>query len=303
MLSIALLIDGALGEPGWLWRRLPHPVVLMGRAVGWADRLLNRGSFRRQKGVLAIVLLVFFAIVIGYMIRLSGVVGETIVAAILMAQRSLMQHVSAVAAALRRSLDAGRDAVRLIVGRDPGSLNEAAVARAAVESAAENFSDGVVAPAFWFCVAGAPGIIAYKMINTADSMIGYRSEKYLEFGWASARLDDLVNLVPARISGFIIALAARQRRVLHVMLRDAAKHRSPNAGWPEAAAAGALGLALAGPRRYGETLTKDPYLNADGRQAATAADIDASSRLMWRAWALLLIISVFFDVWRWISPW
>jgi adenosylcobinamide-phosphate synthase len=303
MLSIALLIDGALGEPGWLWRRLPHPVVLMGRAVGWADRLLNRGSFRRQKGVLAIVLLVFFAIVIGYMIRLSGVVGETIVAAILMAQRSLMQHVSAVAAALRRSLDAGRDAVRLIVGRDPGSLNEAAVARAAVESAAENFSDGVVAPAFWFCVAGAPGIIAYKMINTADSMIGYRSEKYLEFGWASARLDDLVNLVPARISGFIIALAARQRRALHVMLRDAAKHRSPNAGWPEAAAAGALGLALAGPRRYGETLTKDPYLNADGRQAATAADIDASSRLMWRAWALLLIISVFFDVWRWISPW
>ncbi len=205
--------------------------------------------------------------------------------AVLLAQRSLYDHVAAVRDALdRRGLAAGREAVSHIVGRDPESLDEYGVARAAIESLAENFSDGVVAPALFYALFGLPGIFVYKTANTLDSMIGHKTPRYLQFGWAAARLDDLLNLVPARLSGVLLAAAAlatpraRALPALRTMLRDARKHRSPNAGWPEAAAAGALDLALAGPRRYQGHVVNDPWLG-EGRARATPADIDRALRL------------------------
>jgi adenosylcobinamide-phosphate synthase len=182
----------------------------------------------------------------------------------------------------------------MIVGRDPEALDEAGVARAAIESSAENFSDGVVAPAFWFAVAGLPGIALYKALNTADSMIGHRSERYRAFGWAAARLDDLANLVPARLSGLLIALASGRRAAgaLRVMWRDGRLHRSPNAGWPEAATAAALGLALSGPRSYGGRAGEEPWVHAEGRAEARPEDIEAAVALVWRAWGLLLALAL-----------
>src|SRR6185436_6153403 len=202
------------------------------------------------------------------------------------AQRSLYQHVARVRSAFTDGgLAEARRAVSMIVGREPDQLDEAGVCRAAIESCAENFSDGVVAPVFWLALFGLPGLIAYKAINTADSMIGHRSPRYLSFGWASARLDDLVNLIPARLSGLLVAMVApiaggTTGTALRVMWRDAAKHRSPNAGWPESATAGALGLALAGPRRYGEQIVDDPLLNAEARKDAAPVDIGRALKLL-----------------------
>jgi adenosylcobinamide-phosphate synthase len=202
-----------------------------------------------------------------------------LIASVLIAQRSLYQHVARVRSAFAEGgLAEARAAVSMIVGRDPEQLDEAGVSRAAIESCAENFSDGVVAPVFWLALLGLPGLIAYKAINTADSMIGHRSARYEFFGWAAARVDDLVNLIPARLSGLLLAVVAPIANgavgtALNVMRRDAPKHRSPNAGWPESATAGALGLALAGPRRYGEHIVDDPFLNVDARKKATPGDI------------------------------
>jgi adenosylcobinamide-phosphate synthase len=218
-----------------------------------------------------------------------------IVAAILLAGRSLYDHVADVAAYLRLGIANARVAVSRIVGRDPGSLSEAQICRAAIESAAENFSDGVVAPALWFLLLGLPGIAAYKAVNTADSMIGHLTPRYVDFGWAAARLDDLVNLPASRLAGALIALAAplvggSVAQSLRVMAADAGKHRSPNAGWPEAAMAAALGLALAGPRRYAGIIVDDPFLNAAGRREATPADIRRALRVYLGAWAIFWLI-------------
>jgi adenosylcobinamide-phosphate synthase len=210
---------------------------------------------------------------------LSGKIALGLIASVLIAQRSLYQHVAEVRSAFAEGgLAEARAAVSMIVGRDPEQLDEAGVSRAAIESCAENFSDGVVAPVFWLALLGLPGLIAYKAINTADSMIGHRTARHECFGWAAARLDDLVNLIPARLSGLLLAVVAPIANgavgiALNVMRRDAPKHRSPNAGWPESATAGALGLALAGPRRYGEHIVDDPFLNADARKEATPDDI------------------------------
>ncbi|MEL6679264.1 MAG: adenosylcobinamide-phosphate synthase CbiB, partial [Pseudomonadota bacterium] len=182
----------------------------------------------------------------------------------------------------------GRQAVSLIVGRDVTLLDEAGVARAAIESAAENLADGVIAPAFWFLVAGLPGLLVYKAVNTADSMIGHRTERYEAFGWASARLDDVLNLIPARLTAVLIALTAPDRRIMAVVRRDARHHRSPNAGWPEAAMAARLGIALSGPRLYAEGPSDDPFLNAEARHDLTAADIAAAVRVLWQVWAIWL---------------
>jgi adenosylcobinamide-phosphate synthase len=209
-----------------------------------------------------------------------------LIASTLIAQRSLYQHVANVRTAFAEGgLAEARQAVAMIVGRDPEQLDEAGVSRAAIESCAENFSDGVVAPVFWLALFGLPGILVYKAINTADSMIGHRTTRYENFGWAAARLDDLTNLAPARLAGGLLALAAPLVRgsiaaAWRVMRRDATKHRSPNAGWPESAMAGALGLALAGPRIYGGTTVDDPFLNAEGRQAATPEDIGRALKVM-----------------------
>ncbi|MCB2055353.1 MAG: cobalamin biosynthesis protein [Geminicoccaceae bacterium] len=296
ILTLALLLDAWLGDPPWLWRRLPHPVVLIGRLIEAFERRFNRR--RRREGVLLTLLLVAGGVVLGRAIEAmpAGEIWSILIAAVLLAHKSLIQHVDAVAAALEESLDEGRRAVARIVGRDPASLDEAGVARAAIESAAENFADGVVAPAVWLAVAGLPGILVCKAINTADSMIGHRNERYAAFGWAAARLDDLLNLVPARLAGLLLAGGTGAMRI---MWRDAARHRSPNAGWPEAAMAARLDLALAGPRRYGGVMVEDAWLNPEGRRAPRAKDARAACRVVRQGWWLLLAISLVLWIARW----
>lgn len=291
-LVLALIVDALLGEPGWLWSRLPHPAVLAGRAVGWLDRGLNRGAARRFRGAMALLLLVAIAAAAGYVLGLVGPVVEILAAAILLAQRSLVQHVAAVAQALRRSLGDGRRTVAMIVSRDCRDMSTDQVARSAIESAAENLSDGVIAPAFWFLVAGLPGILIYKIVNTADSMIGYRNDRYLAFGWAAARLDDVLNLIPARLTGLMIALLTGQLRQWPAIARDARQHRSPNAGWPEAAMARALDLALAGPRSYDGQLRQLAWVNGSARKDIGAAEIDAAVAILWRVWWGVLVMAM-----------
>ncbi|MBL8705795.1 MAG: cobalamin biosynthesis protein CobD [Rhodospirillales bacterium] len=294
ILLAALAIDAVLGEFDPVFRRLPHPAVLMGRAVAAFERMLNGGGGHsaatlRWRGALAVVVLVALAAAIGLAIAcLARAVSwlwpvEALVVAILLAQRSLYDHVRAVADGLDRGgLGGGRDAVSHIVGRDPMSLDEHGVSRAAIESLAENFSDAVVAPTFWYLVLGLPGILAYKTINTLDSMIGHKTARYLHFGMVAARLDDLVNLLPARLSGLWIAFAALPRgrfaAAVRSMLRDASTHRSPNAGWPEAAMAGALDIKLAGPRKYPGEVVDAPFIGP-GTPDVTAADIRQALRL------------------------
>ncbi|MGU3668836.1 adenosylcobinamide-phosphate synthase CbiB [Methylobacterium sp. A49B] len=288
VLILALGIEAVAGYPDALYRALGHPVTWIGRLIAALERGLNRGSPRRRRraGCLALALLLA-AVGAGAWIlaALAGLTGPLpallllgLLCASLPAQRSLHDHVAAVETALRTGgLEAGRRAVSMIVGRDPERLDEPAVCRAAIESLSENFSDGIVAPAFWIGGLGLPGGALYKAINTADSMIGHRSPRYEDFGWAAARLDDGVNLPASRLAGLLIAGAAAlrgadARGALRAMVRDARRHRSPNAGWPEAAMAGALGLRLAGPRVYDGTLVPDAHMG-DGRAEATADDI------------------------------
>ena len=288
-LVIAMLLDAVFGEPRMLWDRLPHPAVLMGRLVAFLDRTLNTGQDRKSKGVLALSLLCFTAAVIGSLLSQFGWVMEIIVAAILLAQKSLVDHVRAVATGLRTSIEEGQFAVSMIVSRDTKDMNEAQVARSAIESAAENFSDGVIAPAFWFLVGGLPAMLVYKFVNTADSMIGYKTEKYMEFGWASARIDDLLNWIPARLSMLLIVVFAKRSVNFRAIISEAKRHKSPNAGWPEAAIARAINVALAGPRSYDGQLQQLPWVNERGRQTITADDVDAAVRILWRAWNLAWI--------------
>jgi adenosylcobinamide-phosphate synthase len=290
ILLLALGLDALIGDPAALYARLPHPVAVIGRGIGGLDRHLNRiqdsAEMRRAAGIAACLLLVTLSFAIGWLVQRwlhslpGGWIAEALLISAFLAQNSLYRHVAAVARGLtNEGLSGGRRAVARIVGRDPESLDEPGVCRAALESLAENFSDGVTAPLFWTLLLGLPGILAYKAVNTADSMIGHRTPRHLAFGWASARLDDLLNLIPARLAALALILAAfalpqaSPARALRAVRRDARHHRSPNAGWPEAAMAGALGLALAGPRRYVGEIVEDHWMNADGRQDASSADI------------------------------
>ncbi|MBT6534086.1 MAG: cobalamin biosynthesis protein CobD, partial [Marinovum sp.] len=200
VLVFALLLDAALGEPKWLWSRLPHPAVLMGRAVTWCASTLNHGRYKKIKGALTLVILIVLGACLGQLLGFFGPMAEVLCAAILLAQKSLVQHVQAVGNGARYSLREGRRAVAMIVGRDTDQMDQPQMTRAAIESAAENLSDGVVAPAFWLLLGGLPGLLIYKLVNTADSMIGYKTPALAEFGWAAARFDDLLNWVPARIT-------------------------------------------------------------------------------------------------------
>ncbi|WP_291729432.1 adenosylcobinamide-phosphate synthase CbiB [Leisingera sp. F5] len=292
MLAVALVLDAVFGEPKWLWSRFTHPAVLMGKAVGFLDHTLNTGQNRRGKGVLAALALVLCGFIAGKLLSLPGTLVEILVAAMLIAQRSLTEHVTAVAKGLRSSLEDGRQAVAMIVSRDTAAMTAPQVARSAIESGSENLSDGVIAPAFWFLIAGLPGLIVYKMINTADSMIGYRSDRYEDFGWAAARLDDLLNLIPARLTGLLIALSSGQLHHWGAISADARKHRSPNAGWPEAAMARALNTALAGPRSYDGQMRGFPWVHAIGAKSANAETITRSVTLLWQTWALALVLTV-----------
>lgn len=290
-LACALLLDAVLGEPNWLWSRVAHPAVIMGRLIGWLDKTFNRGKHRRAKGAACMLIAAGSALIVGFALSLFGPVVEVLCAAILLAQRSLTDHVAAVAKGLRQSLSEGRQAVSMIVSRDTADMDETRTARAAIESAAENLSDGVIAPALWFLVGGLPAMLTYKMINTADSMIGYRTPRHEAFGWASARTDDLINLLPARITALLIATAAWQRN-WRAIRADARLHKSPNAGWPEAAMSRALGIALAGPRAYDGTLQDFPWVNSAGRKTLSADDIDGSVAVLWKAWGIMFTLCV-----------
>jgi adenosylcobinamide-phosphate synthase len=295
---LALFIEALVGYSDALVARIGHPVTWIGALISRAEQVWNEGHLSparaRLRGILALatVLLVVVSIVLLIDVAIDltlplvvALILKAALASTLLAGRSLDEHVSDVAVALEeRGLAAGRQAVARIVGRDPASLDEAGVARAAIESLAENFSDGVVAPVFWLIVGGLPGCAAYKAANTADSMIGHKSERFFAFGWAAARFDDLINLPASRLAAIWITLAARVtqgadwRSAAHSALSDAPRHRSPNAGWPEAAMAGALGLALAGPRSYGGKTIDDAWMGS-GRRDATAADIHRALRL------------------------
>lgn len=316
-LLLASLLDALIGEPEALYRHVPHPVVLLGRLIAALERGLlieTAGPWRqRVAGRLLVLLTVAIATGVGLALQRlvaaipHGWVLEAVLMSTLLALRSLHDHVAAVGRALRRGLEPARVAVARIVGRDPQSLDEPAIARAAIESTAENLSDGVIAPLLWGLVLGLPGLLAYKAINTLDSMVGHRSPRYLHFGRAAARLDDLANLVPARATALLVVLVAvllpglDARGAWRAVWRDARHHRSPNAGWPEAAFAGALGLRIAGPRRYAGVLVDDAWMG-DGRAEATVRDIRRALLLLWAtaalAWLMLAAIWLLAGPWR-----
>jgi len=302
---LALLIEATLGYPGRVLRAIGHPVMWLGWMIDGLDRALNvapDGARRKVAGFAAAAFIVALPAATAYAIDSAlsllpyGFITTAVLASTLIAQRSLYEHVERVAIALEREgLDGGRRAVSQIVGRDPDVLDEAGVARAAIESLAENFSDGVVAPVFWLAALGLPGGVAYKAINTADSMIGHRTPRHRDFGFAAAKLDDLVNLPASRLSALLVVAAAAigkdtsASNSWRAVFRDAGQHRSPNAGWPEAAMAGALGLALAGPRVYDGVLVDDATMG-DGRRDANAQDIRAALKLYRRADAILIAL-------------
>lgn len=297
LLVCAMCLDAALGEPDWLWSRIRHPAVVIGNAIGWLDKRLNHGAGRRAKGVCTLILLVVVALGVGWVLTQLGGVVEILVCAILLAQKSLVTHVRAVGDGLLASLAEGRAQVAMIVSRDTSDMTEEQVARSAIESAAENLSDGVIAPAFWFLVAGLPGLLVYKAVNTADSMIGYRTEKHRDFGWASARFDDLLNLIPARLTCLMIVALSGQWARWRDILQDARRHISPNAGWPEAAMARALDVALAGPRSYDGQLRDLAWVNGDARRQIGAAEVFRACDMLWRVWGLALgLVSVWVGI-------
>jgi adenosylcobinamide-phosphate synthase len=303
---LALLFELMVGYPAALARSIGHPVTWMGQMIAWLDRRLNRDDAspepRRRAGAVALLVLLVVVGAVAFIVEQTllllpfGLLFAAVAASTMLAQRSLAVHVGQVADALDDGgIDAGRKAVAHIVGRDTAELDQAGVARAAIESLAENFSDGVVAPTFWMVIAGLPGAALYKAINTADSMIGHRTERYQDFGRTAAQLDDIVNLPASRLTALLIVAAAYLTKgasasaAWQAMWRDGSKHASPNAGYPEAAMAGALGLSLAGPRVYHGAITDGAWMG-DGRREATPEDIRSALDLYSRADGLLIAI-------------
>jgi adenosylcobinamide-phosphate synthase len=285
MMVVAMVADALLGWPDRLFARIGHPVTWLGRLIAVLDAQLNRSSDtqlqRRIAGAATALIVIILAAAIGCVVQRvipSGLIGTALLGILawpFVAFRSLYDHVAAVRDPLRAgNVEAARKAVSMIVGRDPAMLDEAGIARAAIESLAENASDGIVAPVFWGVLFGLPGIIGYKAVNTLDSMIGHRTDRHEAFGWAAARIDDAANFIPARLTGLLFVLLARGRRsqAMSCMLNDARQHRSINAGWPEAGMAGALAVRLCGPRSYDGDLASEPWLNGSAPDPA-AADI------------------------------
>ena len=297
-MAVAVALDALLGWPGGLFARIGHPVIWLGALIDALDRRCNRTTDppwqRRVAGVAAALVVIVLAAALAWAAQATVAFGWSrmfllgILAWPFVALRSLHDHVAAVARPLEAGdIAAARTAVSMIVGRDPAQLDEAGIARAAIESLAENTSDGIVAPVFWGALFGLPGIVGYKAVNTLDSMIGHRTARHESFGWAAARIDDLANFIPARLTGFLFALlSARPQAATACMARDARAHRSINAGWPEAAMAGALGVRLCGPRSYHGVLADEPWLNASARDPA-AADLISGLKLYRRAMLLL----------------
>jgi adenosylcobinamide-phosphate synthase len=314
VLALAWWIDRIFGYPDWIFKRIGHPVTWIGKLIAACDDRLNvdsdRFSVRRRKGVVAILLVLTIAALPALILHmmLSAVLPawlriaiEAVIVSTCLAQKSLHDHVKAVADGLEQSLDKGRKTVSMIVGRDTTKLDEAGVSRAAIESLAENTSDGIVAPAGWALMLGLPGVVLYKALNTADSMIGHKSDRHLAFGWASARLDDLANWPWSRLNAILFAAGAAltskasPRQALGSAWRDAQKHQSPNAGWPEAAMAGALGFALGGPRSYDNDVITLPVMGS-GRMALTREDIRKALSLQQRGMMIaggMILIAAF----------
>ena len=292
VMALACALDAAFGWPDRLYRRIGHPVVWIGAVIAALELRHNDGepAERRRAGTLCVVTTLAVVLVPTLLLQIAlpgGAIGHILAAVLVwpfIAIRSMHDHVAAVARPLvAGDLMAARQAVAMIVGRDPARLDHAGTARAALESLAENTSDGIVAPVFWGVIAGLPGIAVYKAINTLDSMIGHRNERFEDFGRSAARLDDLVNLIPARLTGVLFAVVSRRpRKALTTMRRDAHHHRSPNAGWPEAAMAGALDIRLSGPRIYGDLIADEPWVN-EGAPDPTGATLAAGLGLYRRA--------------------
>ena len=297
ILVLAILLDWLMGDPKRLYQHIFHPVQFMGEFLSWMESGLNKPhvSFFKQKlrGAFALFFYLLVWVLVGVAITImcdvAGIWGwgiEVLVVAVLLSGRSLYDHVKKVCEALKfKTVEEARVAIAHIVGRDPAALDDRGVARAAIESGAENLSDGFIGPILFYLVGGLPGLFLYKATNTADSMIGHKTQRFLGFGWAAAKLDDVFNWLPARLTGFIIVILAhllcgRGSESWRVMMKDAHKHSSPNAGWPESAMAGALGIAVAGPRVYREMMKQDPWINARGRLDASAEDIWNALRLM-----------------------
>ena len=306
--ALALLVERLFGYPKPLYDKIGHPVEWFGTVLKKLEALLYdpqaepmQARIRGLAVLLALLLIVTIPAVFVASILSTlkfGWIVEALLATALIAQHSLYEHVSAVGKGLDTSLNEGRKAVARIVGRDPATLDESGVVKGALESLAENASDGIVAPVLWYALLGLPGIVAYKAINTADSMIGHKSERYIYFGWAAARLDDLVNLLASRLTGFLFAAAAawndqeRGKLAVLAMWRDAPKHQSPNAGWPESALAASLGVKFGGPRSYEGARVDLPWMG-EGRETLNRDDIRKGLRLYGTAMTFLLFLAVF----------
>ena len=309
LLAAAIAIDRMVGDPKWMWKHTGHPVVWMGNLIAVSDRGLNdprdADILRYRKGALAVAIWIAAALIAAYVLAgisnwPGGFIFELFVIYVYIAGGSLREHVMAVAQALaQEGLAAGRRQVAMIVGRDPEQLDRSGVCRAAIESLAENFNDGVVAPAFWYAALGLPGLLAYKMINTADSMVGHRDERYLWFGRVAAQIDDLANWLPARLSVLLIAIGASAargweagRQAVSISLRDGRLHASPNAGLPEAAMAGACDIALGGTRFYDQKAVLQPFINAAGKLDLDGNDIRAAIVVFDGALAVLTVATL-----------
>lgn len=309
--ALALGVERLTGYPGLLQKIAGHPVQWMGRTLQWLEQRLYVAGLAphkmKERGILTLLLLILLFAGPAWIIAWAlghwsfGWIINALLATTLLAQKSLREHVAAVEDGLRQGLPQARTAVSKIVGRDPEQLDQSGIVRAALESLAENTADGIVAPLFWYVVAGLPGIVAYKAINTADSMIGHKSERYLHFGWAAARLDDLVNLPASRLSALLFAVSAMLdhredgQNAWRAMRRDARNHQSPNAGWPESALAGALNITLGGPRSYdGQTL--DLATMGNGRTDLHVDDIGRGLTLYGQTLTLLFALCLVFGV-------
>ena len=309
---LALAMDAIIGDPNWLYRKIPHPISVIGCMMNQLDLFLNRPQVKNPTkkilGVLFIIIALSVAGIIGWGMQTGlklmefGQLLEAILVSIFLAQNSLYRHVRNVAQALvSDGLDAARLSVSHIVGRDPATLDDSGVCRASIESLSENFSDGVIAPVFWYLIAGIPGILMYKTLNTADSMVGHLSPKYRYFGWASARLDDVANFIPARLTALLIFLTAliipstKGFKSLRSCLTYANRHRSTNAGWPEAAMAGALDIRIAGPRVYNGIVVNDPWMG-DGNPNLKTNDINRALKLYFSSNIInaLILVSLLF---------
>ena len=314
LLALAIILDMIFGEPQFLWSRITHPIVLFGRSISWLEGRFNTrsvaGRTRRLFGVVAILIWVAIAISAGLLANsviallpapLNFLI-ECIIIAILLAGKSLYEHIEAVRKPLAEGdIEGARFAVSMIVGRDTTRLDSSDIGRAAIETGAENLSDGILAPAIWYLLGGLPLLFAYKMINTADSMVGYKSARYYAFGWGSAILDDIVNFFPARITALLIMITAFLRgtagQAFRAMKNDASKHASPNAGYPESAMAGALGLRLGGARWYRGHLLSLPEMNHQGRDAISPDDIENALSMLWHTLGLTAIASLMIGFW------